>query len=58
MADVVNPQITDDDKGPTEKLRDDEKAETGKLVPEDAGVPGAQKPDNDDIKHEKGLNTE
>ncbi|MDQ1728671.1 MAG: hypothetical protein QOD33_796 [Pyrinomonadaceae bacterium] len=46
------------DKGPTEKLRDEEKSETGKLVPGVAGVPGAQKQDNEDIKEEKGLNTE
>jgi hypothetical protein len=45
-------------KGPTEKLRDEEKSESGTLVPGDAGVPGAQKPDNENIKDEKGLNTE
>ena len=49
---------TEADKGPTEKLRDEAKSETGTLVPRDAGVPGAQKPDNEDIKEEKGLNTE
>jgi len=49
---------TSDDKGPTEKLRDDEKSESGVLVPEEAGVPGAQKPENEEIKDEKGLNTE
>ena len=47
-----------DDEGPTEKLRDDEKSESGEMVPGAEGVPGAQKPDNTDIKDEKGLNTE
>ena len=47
-----------DDEGPTEKLRDEEKSETGELVPGAEGVPGAQKPDNEVIKDEKGLNTE
>ena len=46
-----------DDKGPTEKLRDDAKSDAGKLVPE-SGVPGAQKPNNEEIKDEKGPNTE
>lgn len=55
MQDTVN---NEDDKGPTEKLRDDEKAAAGELVPGDAGVPGAQKPESDEIKNEKGLNTE
>ena len=49
---------TEAEKGPTEKLRDEEKVETGSLVPGDEGVPGAQKPGNEDIKDEKGLNTE
>jgi hypothetical protein len=47
-----------EDKGPTEKLRDDAKSETGKLVPEESGVPGAQKPDHEEIKDEKAPNTE
>jgi hypothetical protein len=55
MNDVVN---SDDEKGPTEDLRDDEKADAGELVPGEQGVPGAQKPDNEKIKNEKGLNTE
>jgi hypothetical protein len=58
MPDTVNPRIDDDEKGPTEKLRDDEKEETGEIVPGDSGVPGAQKPGSDEIKDEKGLNTE
>ena len=49
---------TSDDKGPTEKLRDDEKSESDALVPGESGVPGAQKPDSEEIKDEKGLNTE
>ncbi len=47
-----------DDKGPTEKLRDDEKSESGVLVPGEVGVPGTQKPESEEIKDEKGLNTE
>lgn len=58
MQDIVNPQIDDTDKGPTEKLRDDEKSESGTFVPEESEVPGAQKPDSEEIKDEKGLNTE
>ena len=58
MQDIVNPQIDDDDKGPTEKLRDEAKSEAGELVPGDSGVPGAQKPASEAIKEEKGLNTE
>ena len=58
MPNTVNGQIAGDDEGPTEKLRDEEKSETGELVPGAEGVPGAQKPDNEDIKDEKGLNTE
>jgi hypothetical protein len=58
MQDVVNRRIDNDDKGPTEKLRDDEKSESGVLVPGESGVPGAQKPESEEIKDEKGLNTE
>ena len=58
MPDAVNPQSNEDDKGPTEKLRDDAKSEAGELVPGQEGVPGAQKPENEEIKNEKGLNTE
>ena len=38
--------------GPTEKLRESDKAE-GEL-----SVPGAQNPDSEEIKDEKGQNTE
>jgi hypothetical protein len=58
MQDTVKQKSDGDDEGPTEKLRDEEKSETGELVPGAEGVPGAQKPENDDIKDEKGLNTE
>lgn len=59
MPDTVNPQITDDvDQGPTENLRDEEKSEAGELVPGEAGVPGAQSPDKEEIKDERGPNTE
>jgi hypothetical protein len=47
-----------DDKGPTEKLRDDAKSAAGELVPQESGVPGAQNPDSEEIKDEKGPNTE
>lgn len=58
MPDTVDQPINGDDEGPTEKLRDEEKSETGEIVPGTEGVPGAQKPDNENIKNEKGLNTE
>jgi hypothetical protein len=58
MQDMTNPRSDDDDKGPTEELRDEAKSEAGALVPEEAGVPGVQKPDNEEIKEEKGPNTE
>lgn len=45
------------DKGPTEELRDLQKPASEKLAP-GGEVPGAQNPDNDDIKNEKNLNTE
>ncbi|HEY0432009.1 MAG TPA: hypothetical protein VGC61_09320 [Pyrinomonadaceae bacterium] len=49
----------EDFKSPTETLRDDEKSDAGELVtPADSGVPGAQKPDNEEIRDEKGPNTE
>ena len=47
-----------DGKGPTEKLRDEAKSAAGELVPEESGVPGAQNPDSEEIKDEKGPNTE
>jgi hypothetical protein len=46
------------DKGPTETLRDDAKSAAGGLVPEESGVPGAQNPDSEEIKGEKGPNTD
>lgn len=55
MQDTIN---NEDDKGPTEKLRDDEKSDAGEVVPGDAGVPGTQNPDSDEIKDERGPNTE
>jgi hypothetical protein len=55
MQDTIN---NEDDKGPTEKLRDDAKSEAGELVPGESGVPGAQKPASEEIKEEKGFNTE
>jgi hypothetical protein len=58
MPNTINEQNVGDDEGPTEKMRDEEKSETGVIVPGAEGVPGAQKPDNEDIKDEKGLNTE
>ncbi|MEO7971207.1 MAG: hypothetical protein ABI698_07905 [bacterium] len=58
MQDSVKQKSDGDDEGPTEKLRDEQKSEAGEIVPGAEGVPGAQKPDNEDIKDEKGLNTE
>jgi len=58
MQNPVKPPVVGDDEGPTEKLRDEEKSESGEIVPGAEGVPGAQKPGNEDIKDEKGLNTE
>jgi hypothetical protein len=59
MPDTVHPQAVEssDDKGPTEKLRDQEKSEAEQLVP-GTEIPGAQDPDNEEIKDEKGPNTE
>ncbi len=53
MPDVVNPQITNDDQGPTEKLRDHTDA-----AEKDESVPGAQKPEDNEIKGEQNPNTE
>lgn len=50
-------QQTDDEKGPTEKLREQAKSEAEKLVP-GTEVPGAQNPESEEIKDEKGPNTE
>lgn len=46
------------EKGPTEKLRDEAKSDAGVSVPAESGVPGAQEPGNEEIKEEKGPNTE
>ena len=46
-----------DDKGPTEKLRDQAKPDEEQLTP-GTQVPGAQDPDSEEIKDEKGPNTE
>lgn len=54
----VKAQFTDDDKGPSETLRDEEKLEADGFVLREAGVPGAQNPDSEEIKDEKGPNTE
>ena len=50
-------QQIEDEKGPTEKLRDQEKSQAEQLVP-GTEVPGAQNPDSEEIKDEKGPNTE
>jgi hypothetical protein len=47
----------EDEKGPTEKLRDQERSQAEQLVP-GTEVPGAQKPDSEEIKDEQGPNTE
>ena len=59
MPDTVNSRVIDsmDNKGPTEKLRDQEKSAAEQLVP-GTEVPGAQDPDSEEIKNEKGPNTE
>lgn len=58
MTETVNPESDVEDKGPTEKLNDDTKSDAGELVPGDQGVPGAQNPASEEIKDEKGPNTE
>lgn len=52
-----NEQRIDDERGPTEKLRDQTKPEAEQLTP-GTEVPGAQDPDSEEIKDEKGPNTE
>lgn len=52
-----NEHRIEDGKGPTEKLRDQTKPESEQLTP-GTEVPGAQDPNNEEIKDEKGLNTE
>lgn len=49
---------SNDDMGPTEKLREQDKSEEDTLITEKAGVPGAQKPENEEIKDETKPNTE
>lgn len=55
MQNTIN---NDDDKGPTEKLREDARSDQGELMPEETEVPGAQRPGDQEIKDEKGPNTE
>jgi hypothetical protein len=50
-------QLIEDQKGPTEKLRDQAKPEAEQLIP-GTQVPGAQDPDSEEIKEERGPNTE
>ena len=52
-----NEQRIEDEKGPTEKLRDQAKPEAEQLTP-GTEVPGAQDPESEEIKDEKGPNTE
>jgi len=47
-----------EDKGPTQELHDDAKSDAGELVPEETGVPGIQKPGDEEIKQEQQPNTE
>ena len=58
MQESAKPSIDDTDKGPTEKLRDEAKSEDERVVTDEAGVPGAQKPGDEEIKDEKKPNTE
>ena len=57
MAADDNEHRIEDDKGPTEKLRDQAKPEVEQLTP-GTEVPGAQDPNREEIKDEKGPNTE
>jgi len=57
MGELNDPQSHEDDKGPTEKLRDQAKPEAEQLTP-GIQVPGAQDPESEEIKDEKGPNTE
>ena len=56
-ARISSEQQINDEKGPTQRLRDEQKAESGQLVP-GTEVPGAQNPDSEEVKNEKGPNTE
>ncbi len=57
MAVNDSEQPIEDEKGPTEKLREAEKSEAEQLV-SGTEIPGAQDPDSEEIKDEKGPNTE
>ena len=57
MGELNDEQSHEDEKGPTEKLRDQAKPESEHLTP-GTEVPGAQDPDSEEIKTEKGPNTE
>ena len=57
MGELNDPQSYEDEKGPTETLRDQAKSEAERLTP-GTEVPGAQDPDSEEIKDEKGPNTE
>ena len=57
MADSSEPHSHEDEKGPTEKLREQEKPEAEQLTP-GVELPGAQDPESEEIKDEKGPNTE
>ncbi len=50
------PQV-EEPKGPTETLRNEAKPESEQLVP-GTEIPGAQDPDNAEIKNETNPNTE
>ena len=47
----------DDEKGLTEKLRDQAKSESERLIP-GTELPGAQSPEDKEIKNETNPNTE
>ena len=57
MADSSESHSHEDEKGPTEKLREQEKPEAEQLTP-GVELPGAQDPESEEIKDEKGPNTE
>jgi len=57
MGELNDPQSHEDEKGPTEKLHDLAKPEEEQLTP-GTEVPGAQDPNSEEIKDEKGPNTE
>jgi hypothetical protein len=44
--------VADNEVGPTEKIREGGKSD------EELSAPGSQNPDSEEIKDEKGLNTE